>query len=138
MGKKQNDMPLTEVDAKHIRRNAYIKMASMVVIVAAVLAYGSIAWFTSSREVGGEDMQMTADDMPFEIRTTGSAALYQSRTNEIFPNLPSQNATSGNYQTVSWFVGEGSNIENYNDDDKTLREITKIDSSDYGLSPGDY
>ncbi len=46
MGKKQNAAPLTEVDAKRIRRNAYIKMAAMVGIVAAAMAFGSMHMIT--------------------------------------------------------------------------------------------
>lgn len=72
MRKKQNDTPLTEVDAKRIRRNAYIKMAAMVGIVVAVIAFSSIAWFTMNREVEGEGVQMTATDLPYEIKTVGT------------------------------------------------------------------
>ena len=72
MRKKQNDTPLTEVDAKRIRRNAYIKMAAMAGIVAAAMAFGSIAWFTMNREVEQTGIAMTADELPFEIAAYGT------------------------------------------------------------------
>ena len=55
-----------------MRRMSYIKMVAMVGIVAAAIAFGSIAWFTQSREVEGSGVQMRADDLPFDIATKGT------------------------------------------------------------------
>lgn len=93
MRKKQNDTPLTEVDAKRIRRNAYIKMAAMVGIVAALMAFGSIAWFTMNREVEGKGVQMTAAGDLFEIQTTGEVANEKVTPTSFFKSFLNAEAT---------------------------------------------
>ena len=59
-------------ELKKMRRNAYIKMVAIVGIIVTALAFGSVAWFTESREVEGSGVQMTSSDLPFEIQTVGS------------------------------------------------------------------
>ncbi len=73
MRKKQNDTPLTEVDAKRVRRNAYIKMVAMVGIMAAVIAFSSIAWFTMNTQVESSGMNVTTATLPFDIQSSGAA-----------------------------------------------------------------
>lgn len=143
MRKKQNDTPLTEVDAKRIRRNAYIKMVAMVGIVAAVIAFGSIAWFTMNREVEGSGVQMAAADCPFELRTSGLAGLYDDYITSIDSNFSTDSETDGSNQKIIWQLTSDSQIENLWAESGTpsaddLRKIKKIESENYGLSPGDY
>ena len=107
MRKKQNDTPLTEVDAKRIRRNAYIKMAAMVGIVAALMAFGSIAWFTMNREVEGSGVQMTATGNNYMIKTAtgGNGGAYY---NKYYSAIPGRDA-------AVWLVDENSNLKNNTD-----------------------
>ena len=107
-----------------------------VAVLAFILIAVSLAWFTIDKALDLDSFGMKSVDSPFELKTSGTTALYQTRTNEIFPNAPSASTTSGGNPTISWLVNQGSNINNYNGSDKTLKEITKIDSSDYGLGPG--
>ena len=123
-------------EKKREQKKSLIKVGAMLVLSIIMLIFSSLSWFTNNRSVEGSGMQIKAGGMPFELKTSGTTALYQTRTNEIFPNAPSASTTSGGNSSISWLVNQGSNINNYNGIDKTLKEITKIDSSDYGLGPG--
>ncbi|MDD7518164.1 hypothetical protein [Ruminococcus flavefaciens] len=123
-------------EKKREQKKSLIKVGAMLVLSIIMLIFSSLSWFTNNRSVEGSGMQIKAGGMPFELKTSGTTALYQTRTNEIFPNAPSASTTSGGNSSISWLVNQGSNINNYKDSDKTLKEITKIDSSDYGLGPG--
>lgn len=133
----QSSQAVDEIaEKKRNQKKSLIKLGAMGVLIAVTIIIGSLSWFTNNRSVEGSGMQIKAGGMPFELKTSGTTALYQTRTNEIFPNAPSSSTTSGGNPTISWLVNQGSNINNYNGSDKTLKEITKIDSSDYGLGPG--
>ena len=58
-------------ELKKIRRDAYIKMVAIIGVVVTALVFGSVAWFTESREVEGAAVQMTAEDIPFELMVIG-------------------------------------------------------------------
>ena len=141
MGKKQNDTPMTEVDAKRIRRNAYIKMAAMVGIVVAVMAFGSIAWFTMSREVEGQGVQMTAEEAPFEIQVSGEHGLFDDYISRVDSSYHAGTVTSGSNQNITWLLT--SNPENHMENlyteegEPDMQQIQKLESDSYGLSPGD-
>ena len=133
----QSSQAVDEIaEKKRNQKKSLIKLGAMGVLIAVTIIIGSLSWFTNNRSVEGSGMQIKAGGMPFELKTSGTTALYQTRTNEIFPNAPSASTTSGENSSISWLVNQGSNINNYNSSDKTLKEITKIDSSDYGLGPG--
>ena len=61
---------MSQDELKKLRRFSYIKMVAMMGIIAAVIAFSSIAWFTMNREVEGEGVQMTASDLPFEVKVS--------------------------------------------------------------------
>ncbi len=69
---------MSQDELKKMRRMSYIKMVAMVGIMAAVIAFGSIAWFTMNREVEGSGVQMRADDLPYEIKTVGDNTGFRS------------------------------------------------------------
>lgn len=123
-------------EEKKKKRKLLIIKIIPVAVLAFILIAVSLAWFTIDKALDLDSFGMKSVDSPFELKTSGTTALYQTRTNEIFPNAPSASTTSGGNPTISWLVNQGSNINNYNGSDKTLKEITKIDSSDYGLGPG--
>ena len=53
----ENTAPVHTYDElKKMRRNAYIKMVAIVGIIVTALAFGSVAWFTQSREVEGANV----------------------------------------------------------------------------------
>ena len=79
----------------------------------------TISWFTSSREVGGEDMQMTAYDMPFEIKTRSSDGFYKN----IYENFQEDAAI--------WQVTDAHNFSN-------VPAALEEEESEPGLEPGDF
>ena len=131
---------MSQDELKKIRRMSYIKMAAMVGIVVAVLAFGSVAWFTMNREVEGKSVQMVAKDLPFELRVSGSAGLYDDY---IPSGFSTDSETSGSHDKIVWQLTSASQMENLWKGSGTpsaeeIRKIKKIESVDYGLSPGDY
>lgn len=107
-----------DIDRKKMRKAALFKMLAMIVLVAVIIIFRSIAWFTSSREIGGEDMQMTADDMPFEIKTRSSDGVYKSIYEEFQGDAAIWQVTAAH---------------NFNNDSAALEE----NESEPGLEPGD-
>ena len=74
-----NSPVLAEDERKRMSKSALIKIIAMVVFIIVVMIFGSIAWFTMSKEVAGTGTQMTATDLPFEIASKGTAGIrYQS------------------------------------------------------------
>ncbi len=107
------------LERKKMQKAALIKIGTMLVLSVILFIFSSIAWFTSSREVGGEDMQMTADDMPFEIKTKSSDGFYKS----IYEDFQDDAAI--------WQVTAA---HNFNNDSAAIDE----DESEPGLKPGDF
>lgn len=105
---------MSQDELKKMRRMSYIKMVAMVGIVVAVIAFGSIAWFTMNREVEGEGVQMTSSDLPFEIATKGSKGIRnQSRLEAVDDdNKPGiitpivEDEQTVNYYTTSGTTGK--------------------------------
>ena len=109
---------MSQDELKKIRRMSYIKMSAMVGIVMAVLAFSSVAWFTQSREVEGEGVQMKAAATAFEIKTRSEDGIYKSLYVE--------------HQTDAaiWQVSASHNFNNNSD------AVTE-DDPEPGLEPGD-
>ncbi|MEE5993295.1 MAG: hypothetical protein V3G42_08645 [Oscillospiraceae bacterium] len=98
-------------ELKKMRRNAYIKMVAIVGIIVTALAFGSVAWFTESREVEGSSMQMTAEGYSFLIESIAKdannvpgvkGAFYQGIHTLL--NVPDNQI---------WMVLNDENMENY-------------------------
>ncbi|MBP3798363.1 MAG: hypothetical protein J6I46_11405 [Ruminococcus sp.] len=113
-----SEMKKENAENKRKQKKSLIKLTSMLILLAVLIAFSTIAWFTSSREVGGEDMQMTADDMPFEIKTRSSDGFYKS----IYEDFQDDAAI--------WQVTAD---HNFNNDSAALEE----NESEPGLEPGD-
>ncbi len=128
-------------ELKKIRRDAYIKMAVIVVIIVTALVFGSVAWFTQSREVEGSAVRMTASDLSFEIRVAeNSDASYWSAYKGLI-NLADSNYKDGYKQTVGedeeavdYYMTNGNNdsiVWRLDSDDLTENDSIIID----GLKP---
>lgn len=134
---KKNNTASAEVIEKVIRKNALMKLVVMGVFIAAIIAFQSIAWFTMNREVSGNGMEMTASDLPFELRTDGSAGYSDSYlpTGEngysLLPNtgITGTLITTGNEQKIEWLVTDEFNVNNYVDDKP---------NNQLGIRPGSY
>ena len=102
----ENTAPVHTYDElKKMRRNAYIKMVAIVGIIVTALAFGSVAWFTESREVEGSAVQMTSSDLPFEIATKGTRGIrYQelfSAANPVYKLGEETNVANDTYYQTS-------------------------------------
>lgn len=127
------------------RRNSLIKIGAVMVLAFIVWVFSSIAWFTMSREVDSKDVQLNGSDNYFEIKTTGQAGLYDAYISRADSNYSNDLQSSNAHQKITWHLTKGNsdtdgNMNNLYTDDGVpdLDEITKLDSSVYGLSPGDY
>lgn len=84
-------------------------------------------------------MNVTATDLPFELKTSGSAGLYDSYIDELTSDYDSAETTAG-VQGVKWKLTKNvSEMENIysGDSQPDLENITRLDSDKYGLYPGD-
>lgn len=140
---KKNNTASAEVIEKVIRKNALMKLVVMGVFIAAIIAFQSIAWFTMNREVSGNGMEMKSSDTPFELKTSGNTGLYDDYFQFFDKEYKSETETSGTNRKMIWQLSSQSHMDNYwtgtgtpTKDD--LDRIKSIESSDYGLSPGDY
>ena len=139
----QTDISDVLKQKKKARNALLVKLSAMLIVTAIILIFSSIAWFTMNREVIGNGMEMTASDLPFELKTEGSAGLYDDYFQLFDTEYQSENVTSGTNNKMIWQLSSQSHMDNYwtgtgtpTKDD--LDKIKSIESSDYGLSPGDY
>ena len=141
-----NRPPLTEEqERRKVRRAALIKMAAMGIFVVVVMVFSSIAWFTVNKEVEGTGATMKAGDSMFEIKTSGSTGLYDSYISRVDSEYSNDLQSSNANHKITWHLTKSNasdtdgNMKNlYTGENPNLAEITKLESSDYGLSPGDY
>ena len=77
---------------------------------------------------------------PFELKTTGDAGLYDTFLDNTVSGYGNSTTTGGGSSAIKWkLTNNTSELNNHYDGegDPDLREITRRDSSDYGLKPGD-
>ena len=141
------DEKLAEVLAEHKKRKIkLIKTGGIMILISIIMVFATRSWFTMSKEVEGTGANMTASDSLFEIKTSGQTGLYDSYISRVNPNFTSALQTSNSNQQITWHLTKTNisntdgNMENLYTGEGTanLSEITKLESSEYGLSPGDY
>jgi len=98
-------------ELKKMRRNAYIKMVAIVGIIVTALVFGSVAWFTESREVEGSAVQMTGDNLPFEIVVTqaehsAAESAYNSKIEQL--GYDTQQRITGEKSAIRWVMTDES------------------------------
>ena len=123
----ENPSPVHTYDElKKIRRDAYIKMAVIAVIIVTALIFGSVAWFTQSREVEGSELSMKSDSDNFELAVserTGAETYYNTKIN-VLGYLTGNDNLSTTDGSIRWVMKD---------------ESTDISSEDYkGFRPGSY
>ena len=131
-------------ELKKMQRASLLKMIVIAVIVVLFVVFSSIAWFTQSREVAGTGTQMTAADLPFDVRVTGYSGLYDDYFSQFDSEYSDDTSTSSDSQKIKLRLTSSRQMNNlYNNgsgapSSSEMRKIQKIDSEDYGLKPGDY
>ena len=122
------------------RRNSLIKIGVVMLLAFIVWVFSSIAWFSMNKNTESSGMGVRVQASPFELKTTGETGLYDSFFGDIITGYGSGSITSGSSSGIKWKLTKNtSEINNHYDGEDTanLREITRHDSSDYGLKPGD-
>lgn len=119
-----------------------IKTFSMMILAMAVLIFVSLCWFAMNESVGTNGLMVKARKSLFELKTSGSAGLYDGDgfLGEVAPGYTSALTTEG-VQGIKWkLVSNESEMNNLykGQGDPNLREITRLDSDQYGLKPGDH
>ena len=126
-------------EQKKGRKSQLIKLGAITVLTAVVVIMATIAWFTIGDSVSVDGMDVTATDLPFELKTSGSAGLYDSYLDEVDSGFDNADTTEG-VQGIKWkLTKNASEMENVYDGDgePDLTKITNLESDQYGLYPGD-
>ncbi|MDO5147909.1 MAG: hypothetical protein Q4D76_00785 [Oscillospiraceae bacterium] len=76
--KRNVSSTVNQDELKVIKSKFIVMLAAMGVFVGAILVFRSTAWFTSNKDVSGNGMQMTAGDLPYELKTIGNNTGFQS------------------------------------------------------------
>ena len=113
-------------EIKKMRRGAYIKIVAAVGFIAAVLAYGTISWFTMNKENNASGMGVKVDAGGFELivpARTGAETYYNDEINGL-GYLTGDDELSTTSGAIRWVMRD---------------ESTDTSSVDYkGFRPGSY
>ena len=133
-----------EKERKKRFKGTLIKFGSLAVFAFIIWIFATIAWFSLNRDVKSGGMGVKSSAALFELRTSGSVGLYDNYITNIDSEYSSGSETGGsNGQKIIWQLTSQSQIDNLWSGSGTptandMRRIQKLESDDYGLSPGDY
>lgn len=134
-----SEMKKENAENKRKQKKRLIKLTSMLILLAVLIAFSTIAWFTMNTQVESEGMSIKTAPLPFELKTSGSSGLYDGFLDEVATGYANTETTGGS-QGIKWKltknVSEMNNVRS-EDDTTDFADITKIDSDKYGLKPGD-
>ncbi|SEP91053.1 hypothetical protein SAMN02910289_00866 [Lachnospiraceae bacterium RM5] len=147
MKKNDHDVSVAVEDEKEENKKDLLKIIKtgltlLVCIIIAILA--AIAWFSMNKETGASGMEVKTVASPFELRTSGSAGLYDNYITTIDSGYSTGSETGGsNGQKIIWQLTAQNQMENLWNGEGTptaeeMRKIQKLESDAYGLSPGAY
>ena len=71
----------------NIKKLSSVKIIVIALLIISVIVFGSLSWFTMSKEVEGSGTQMTASDLPFELEVRGTKIENQSIFSKIDNNF---------------------------------------------------
>ena len=128
---------------KRMKKASLVKLGAMCVFLSVAVVFMTISWFTMSREVGGKGMQMKSSSGLFELRTSGSAGLYDNYITRIDDKYSSGTETTPSSSKLILRLTNENQMENLWKKDTPptqddLDKIKKLESTQYGLSPGDH
>lgn len=134
----------SEIDKKEeVRKRLIIlyKKGAMSIIALAIIILAVIAWFTKLDGTGASGMSVTLSDSPFELKSTGADGLYDDFMDDVISGYENETSTVGAYG-IKWNLTSSAQMNNLYDENGELttqkfREITRSDSEEYGLKPGD-
>lgn len=133
------------------RRNIIIKFVIMMVLGVVLFILATIAWFAINKDADSSGMGVMINTSMFELKTSGNAGLYDDYITTADADYSNGTETSGSAQKLILRLTKGNteltqtqgNMNNLysgngSPSESELKEIKRIDSSAYGLSPGDY
>ena len=119
----------------------HYKKCAMGIIALAILIMAVIAWFTKPDGVKTSGMSVTLSDSPFDLKSIGSDGLYDEFMDDITTGFENETTTVGS-SGIKWNLTSTSQMNNLYEGSGELTtekfgEITRSDSEEYGLKPGD-
>ena len=142
-----------ENELKKMQRASLLKMIVIAVIVIMFIVFGSVAWFTMNREVEGAGVQMTAEEVPFELMVTGDTTRadilqYVKENNKsvynignLYNNIAKHFITSPDeeHMRIQWAGGTDEELEPGQSGDLTFYIIPneKISANEFVTMYGD-
>jgi len=120
-------------------KKTLIKIAIMMIFALLIAVFAGIAWFTMNRDVSTGGMGVKTAPLPFELKTTGDAGLYDDFFTQIAPDYTNAETTATS-QGIRWrLVKSTSELNNLysGEGEPDYEKITSLDSDLYGLKPGD-
>lgn len=119
---------MTQDEIKKMRRSSYIKLVAMVGFVAAVLAYGTISWFTQNKENSASGIGVSTKTISFKLKSKGDIAQDSDKKtlfNTIFSSAATEFKNGLTSDDTFFYTGtENDNIK------------WRMESDDQGLEPG--
>ena len=132
---------MQEKQEMNIKKLSSVKIIVIALLIISVIVFGSLSWFTMSKEVGGSGVQMTAEDALFEIQVSGNSGLFDNYISRVDNSYHSGTTTSNSNQNITWLLTADpkNHMENlYTEEgEPDMQQIQKLESDSYGLSPGD-
>ena len=114
------------------QKKRVIKLLLLMVLIALIIVFASIAWFALNKSVSSNTMAIEAKGDAYSIQPLGDkGGLYDTYIDDL------------GVEAIKWTLSSTNNMENrYKENgDPTssqMAEITRLDSEDYGLKPGDH
>ena len=141
-------------DSEDSRKKAIIslyKAFSVMILAFALLIFVSVAWFTMNENIGTNGMGIKSQAAMFELRTSDSVGIYDDYITSKIDSGYTDDSETGLSDKIIWQLTKGNTDETLTQGNinniylqpgsptaAEMREIQKIDSASYGLSPGDY
>lgn len=141
--KKQNrDGPNSRAEAEKKRRSSLIKLGSVMILAFIVWVFSSIAWFSMNKDVTGSGMSISTTAGLFELKTSGSEGLYDDYITRIDNEYSDGSQTTPSSPKLILQLTNDNQMENLwkkntPPSQGDLDDIKQIESTQYGLSPGD-
>ena len=114
------------------QKKRIVKLILLMTLIALIIVFASIAWFAMNKAVSANTMAIEAKGDAYSIQPLGDkGGLYDTYIDDL------------GVEAIKWTLSSTNNMENrYKENgDPTssqMAEITRLDSEDYGLKPGDH
>ncbi len=111
------------------QKKRVVKLVLLMMLIALIIVFASIAWFAMNKAVTADTMAIEAKGETYTIEPYGDKdGLYDSFI------------TGSGVDSVIWTLSTDDNMKNLysGDDEPDMQEITRLDSEQYGLKPGDH